>query len=220
MSTKPADTTKPDPLLVLREYRGLAPWSLRDLSVLSTAILDCSSVKPINAAATTQPNERTIRFYVGKNLVSAPQGRGTAATYNYRHLLQILFIKLRQMEGTTLGQIRTELQSETGDILERRVASALGPFVPRPVSLQFDAEGHQPSGRSGRVLGRARQRGPSSNGTAAETKASASWYRLELAPGIELSVSEGHPLYPLARDNEGLLRESLLLSLGRLSTEE
>ncbi len=49
-----------DPLYVLREYRNLAPWNLRDLSVVVGAVLDASSVTPINAAARAAPSERTI----------------------------------------------------------------------------------------------------------------------------------------------------------------
>src|SRR5438093_1158728 len=83
-----------EPLHVLREYRHLAPWNLRDLSVLVGAVLDASSITPINAAARASPSERTIRFYVTKGLVSPPEGRGTAATYSYRHFLQLLWIEL------------------------------------------------------------------------------------------------------------------------------
>ena len=38
-----------DPLVNLREYRHLAPWSLRDLASLTAAILDAGAVRPINA---------------------------------------------------------------------------------------------------------------------------------------------------------------------------
>src|SRR5512138_1103819 len=86
-----------DPLLTLREYAKLAPWNIRDLAALSAGILDASGVTPINAAAQSRPSDRTIRFYVTRHLMSAPDGRGTAATYGYRHLLQLLAIKLRQM---------------------------------------------------------------------------------------------------------------------------
>src|SRR2546426_392514 len=86
--------TQTDPLHVLREYRNLAPWNLRDLAGLVGAVLDASAITPINAAARAQPSERTIRFYVTKGLVSPPEGRGTAATYSYRHFLQLLWIKL------------------------------------------------------------------------------------------------------------------------------
>src|SRR5713101_2454370 len=91
-----------DPLATLREYHALAPWGLRDLAALAAGILDASGVVPVNAAARARPSEGTIRFYVARGLVSPPDGRGTAAVYSYRHLLQVLAIKLRQMEGATL----------------------------------------------------------------------------------------------------------------------
>src|SRR6185369_9450968 len=124
MSTASAPVS--DPLMVLREYRQLAPWSLRDLAMVSAAILEASAVRPINAAASAHPNERTIRFYVTRGLVAAPEGRGTAAVYSYRHLLQVLAIKLRQMEGGTLETMTREFAGLTGDLIERRVAGVLG----------------------------------------------------------------------------------------------
>ncbi len=124
-----------EPLHVLREYRNLAPWNLRDLASLVGAILDTSAITPINAAARAQPSERAIRFYVTKGLVSPPEGRGTAATYSYRHFLQLLWIKLRQMEGTTLATITKEMKDQTGDVLERRAAQALGPSLLVPDRL-------------------------------------------------------------------------------------
>src|SRR2546422_656754 len=127
--------TQTDPLHVLREYRNLAPWNLRDLAGLVGAVLDASAITPINAAARAQPSERTIRFYVTKGLVSPPEGRGTAATYSYRHFLQLLWIKLRQMEGGTLAAITKEMQDQTGDVLERRAAQVLGASLPLPDRL-------------------------------------------------------------------------------------
>src|SRR5881397_2960148 len=133
--------TQTDPLHVLREYRNLAPWNLRDLAALVGAVLDASAITPINAAARAQPSERTIRFYVTKGLVSPPEGRGTAATYSYRHFLQLLWIKLRQMEGTTLATIIKEMQDQTGDVLERRAAQALGASLPVPDRLALKSKG-------------------------------------------------------------------------------
>ena len=47
-----------------------------------------------------------MRFYVANGLLDRPEGAGTAATYNYRHLLQLLAIKIRQREGATLEGIK------------------------------------------------------------------------------------------------------------------
>ncbi len=144
-----------DSLQVLREYRSLAPWNLRDLAGLVGAVLDASAVTPINAAARAQPSQRTVRFYVTRGLVSPPEGRGTAATYSYRHFLQLLWIKLRQMEGGTLAAITKEMQDQTGDVLERRCAAALGASLPGPDRLPMGGRGGLPRGRSGRALRRA-----------------------------------------------------------------
>ena len=109
--------TAPEPIAVLREYRTLAPWSLRDLAAVAAAVLEASDVVPLNAAARARPTERTIRFYVTRGLVSPPEGRGTAAVYGYRHLLQVLAIKLRQMEGATLDTLSAEFAGMTGDVM-------------------------------------------------------------------------------------------------------
>src|SRR5947209_18288726 len=107
--------TQTDPLHVLREYRNLAPWNLRDLAGLVGAVLDASAITPINAAPRAHPTERTIRLYVTKGLVSPPEGRGTAATYSYRQFLQLLWIQLRQVEGTTRAGIIEEVRDQTAD---------------------------------------------------------------------------------------------------------
>ena len=182
-----------DPLLTLREYAKLAPWNIRDLAALAGAVLDASGVTPINAAAQSRPSDRTIRFYVAKQLMSAPEGRGTAATYGYRHLLQLFAIKLRQMEGTTLAAISKELAESPGDVLEKRVASALGnlPSLDR-LNLQSRVA---PRGRVRRAF---RQWGPEDNGhrapdLPAREAPAGSWFRLVLADGVELEVRTDHP---------------------------
>ncbi len=100
------------------------------MSAVASELLEAAGVSPINSAASARPSERTIRFYVTRGLVAAPEGRGTAAIYHYRHLLQVLIIKLRQMEGATLTRLADELAEMTGDIIERKVAMALGDSIP------------------------------------------------------------------------------------------
>jgi DNA-binding transcriptional MerR regulator len=179
-----------DPLLVFREYRQLAPWSLRDLATLAAAILDASGVRPINAAAAIHPNDRTIRFYVSRGLVTPPEGRGTAATYSYRHLLQVLAIKLRQMEGATLATIAKELAETTGDVLERRVAAALGPNLPLPSQLPLTGQETAPRGRSGRAIRAWLARAAPQP----DSLPSGRWIRLAVDRGLEIHLHEDHPL--------------------------
>lgn len=188
-----------DPLSTLREYRQLAPWNLRDLATLAGAILDSSGIRPINAAASTHPSERTIRFYVTRGLVTPPDGRGTAATYSYRHMLQVLSIKLRQMEGSTLEVIARELGEMTGDVLERRVAAALGSSLPSPGRLPFTSQDATPRGRAGRAL---HPWGASPLEPVAEPEAATRWSRIMVSRGVELHVRDDHPLGRLEAHQE------------------
>ncbi len=200
-----------DPLTTLREYRALAPWGLRDLAALAGGILDASGVVPVNAAARARPSERTIRFYVARGLVSPPDGRGTAAVYSYRHLLQVLAIKLRQMEGATLESMVKEFATLTGDLIERRAASALGPGLPPPGHLPLLRTPGTGRGRVGRAVMAwlAPVEGMSS--------ASSTCRRIAVAPGVEVLIDEQHPALRLNGDIAIIaeaLRQALMSVVG------
>ena len=179
-----------DPLLALREYAKLAPWNIRDLAALTGGILDASGVTPINAAAQSHPSDRTIRFYVTRRLMTPPEGRGTAATYNYRHLLQLLSIKLRQMEGATLATITKDIADSPGDVLEKRVAASLG-TLPTPDEIDFRSM-VAPRGRVARAVARHAPAADARDAAAASAPAGA-WYRLPLEDGAEISLRQDHP---------------------------
>jgi hypothetical protein len=210
--TGTAAASQADSLLALREYRQLAPWSLRDLALLTGSILQVSGVRPLNAVAASRPRERTIRFYVTRHLVAAPEGRGTAATYGYRHLLQVLAIKLRQMEGAPLETIGRELRELTGDVLERRVAAALGAGLPGPDALLSHHGGSQPRGRSGQLLQR---REISAATSPAPPTSTGSWRRIGIVDGVELHLREDHPL-ARQRGRDAEIADALRLAIGRL----
>jgi hypothetical protein len=126
--------------------------------------------------------------------VSPPDGRGTAAVYSYRHLLQVLAIKLRQMEGATLETMTREFAGLTGDLIERRVATALGPALPRPDRLPLLQSPGTGRGRVGRaVLG---WLAPVEGATAAGSICR----RIPAAPGIEVLIDEQHPAIRLNGD--------------------
>ena len=117
------------PLSLLRAHARYAPWNARGLAAHVGALVDSAGVRPTNASARANPSARAVRFYVANQLMDRPEGLGTAATYNYRHFLQLLAIKVRQREGATLESIRREFRETTGDALERRVAQALAPVL-------------------------------------------------------------------------------------------
>jgi DNA-binding transcriptional MerR regulator len=183
-----------DPLLALRDYAKLAPWNIRDLSTIAGGILDGAGVTPINSAAQSRPSDRTIRFYVTRHLMSAPDGRGTAAIYGYRHLLQLLAIKLRQMEGGTLEAIQKELAESPGDVLEKRVASTLG-NVPPPDELMADSR-NAPRGRVARMLANRIREAPGAGRIGGAGPAvpvdSGAWYRIGIGEGLEVAVRADH----------------------------
>src|ERR1700734_1252134 len=130
------------PVALLRSHATYAPWNARGLAPHAAALVDAAGVRPTNASARAVPSARAIRFYVASGLLDRPEGTGTAATYNYRHLLQLLAIKIRQREGQTLEVIKKELAGVTGDALERRVAQSLAPALTAgtPAAVAHDAE--------------------------------------------------------------------------------
>ncbi|HUX33175.1 MAG TPA: MerR family transcriptional regulator [Gemmatimonadaceae bacterium] len=117
------------PVTLLRAHARHAPWNARGLAAHATALVDAAGMRPTNASARAAPSPRAIRFYVASGLLDHPQGAGTAATYGYRHLLQLLAIKIRQREGATLEVIKQEMCDVTGDALERRVAGSIAPAL-------------------------------------------------------------------------------------------
>jgi hypothetical protein len=152
------------PVPLLRAHARHAPWNARGLAAHAAALVDSAGVKPTNASARATPSARAVRFYVANGLLDRPEGAGTAATYGYRHLLQLLAIKIRQREGQTLDAIKLEMKETTGDALERRVAASLAP------ALSLAAE---PVHRNGNPV--------------------AEWRRITIADGVELHVRSDSP---------------------------
>jgi DNA-binding transcriptional MerR regulator len=174
------------PLALLRAHSRQAPWNARGLAAHVTALVDAAGVRPTNASARAAPSARSIRFYVANGLLERPEGTGTAATYNYRHFLQLLAIKIRQREGVTLDTIKKEMKEFTGDALERRVASSLAAALGATVETRKQATDDEPS---------------------------ASWRRLPVADGVELHVRDDSPS---ARDEALMaMREAVRAALGR-----
>ncbi len=174
------------PVTLLRAHARNAPWNARGLAAHATALVDAAGVRPTNASARAAPSARAIRFYVASGLLDHPQGAGTAATYSYRHLLQLLAIKIRQREGATLEVIKQEMQGVTGDALERRVAGSLAPVL--SVGADAAVRTHD-----------------------AET--AVAWHRVVVGDGIELHVRGDSPAAD--PDALLAMREAVRGTLGR-----
>jgi DNA-binding transcriptional MerR regulator len=142
-------------------------------------------MRPTNASARAAPSARAVRFYVASGLLDRPEGAGTAATYNYRHFLQLLAIKIRQREGATLDTIKQEMKEFAGDALERRVATSLAP------ALGSGADATQQH----------------------DDEAVPAWKRVPVADGIELHVRDDVPAARDAAIVA--MREAVRAALGR-----
>ena len=173
------------PVALLRAHARHAPWNARGLAAHATSLVDAAGMRPTNASARATPTARAVRFYVASGLLDHPEGKGTAATYHYRHLLQLLAIKIRQREGQTLDVIKAEMADVTGDLLEKRVAQSLAP-----------------------ALGAGADRSVARDDDAPE-----SWRRIEVADGIELSVRHDSP--SATDDALVAIREAVRAALGR-----
>ena len=174
------------PIALLRAHARQAPWNARGLAAQVTGLVDAAGVRPTNASARAAPTARSIRFYVANGLLERPEGTGTAATYNYRHFLQLLAIKIRQREGFTLDVIKKEMKDFTGDALERRVAASLAAALGATIETRRQAT---------------------------DDEASASWRRVAVADGVELHVRDDTPA---SRDEALMaMREAVRAALGR-----
>lgn len=185
---------------------------MRDLAALAGGILDASGIVPLNAAARSRPSERTIRFYVARGLVSPPEGRGTAAVYAYRHLLQVLAVKLRQMEGATLTAIASELAGLTGDLVERRVAAALGPGLPAPDRLPLLRAPGTGRGKVGRAV-------LAWLAPVEGVQQGAACRRIAVTAGVEVLIDEQHPVLRFGGDPE-LVAEAFRRTLAALVSSQ
>lgn len=174
------------PVTLLRAHARHAPWNARGLAAHATALVDAAGMRPTNASARAAPSPRAIRFYVASGLLDHPQGAGTAATYGYRHLLQLLAIKIRQREGATLEIIKQEMRDVTGDALERRVAGSIAPALSVGADTTARTDDADPP---------------------------AAWHRVMVGDGIELHVRGDSPAAD--PDALVAMREAVRAALGR-----
>lgn len=170
---------------LLRLHSKHAPWNARGLAAHVTALVDAAGMRPTNASARAAPSARAVRFYVASGLLDRPEGAGTAATYNYRHFLQLLAIKIRQREGATLETIKKEMKEFAGDALERRVATSLAPAL---------GHGADTAARH-------------------DEEPAHSWRRVTVAEGIELHVR--NDVRAARESAVAAMREAVRAALGR-----
>ena len=173
------------PVALLRAHARHAPWNARGLAAPAPSLVAAAGRRPTNASARAAPSARSVRFYVSHGLLDRPEGTGTAATYGYRHLLQLLAIKIRQREGQRLEVIKKEMKELAGDALERRVATTLAPALATGSDVAVQHDDDRP----------------------------AVWRRLPVADGIELHVRDDSPA--ARDEALVAMREAVRAALGR-----
>lgn len=123
---------------------------------------------------------RTIRYYVQRGLLPAPEFRGKDTAYSHVHLLRLKVIK--RLQGAHLPL--DEIQSKLAGASERDLERMLGDRVDIGDAGGVDASGRGSGGRGGPY----RSPGYQDPLPPMSTPVTERWDRVRLAPGLELHV--------------------------------
>ena len=111
-----------------------ATFELDALCAEAAALLRRTGALATDARIRELPDARTVRFYQSLGLLDRPlRYEGRRALYGWRHVLQMVCVKLLQAQGLSLAQAQTALAQATTAQLEAAVREALGgPVAPEP----------------------------------------------------------------------------------------
>ena len=109
--------------------KPLGPWRDReDLKIdelvhAAAEVIPRLANRPDYGRATAIPDARTVRYYIQQGLVDRPHGSaGTAALYGYRHLLQLVAVKVLQGQYMPMDKIREAIGGLENRELEEQLA--------------------------------------------------------------------------------------------------
>src|SRR5205085_3618153 len=183
--------TMKDALEGLRQRKYLGVAELAD-----TAARVLAETGPVQERGTVSevPDERTARYYLTEGLLSsAEEKQGTASVFGYLHLLQLLAVKNLQAQHLPIRKIRELVEGRSEHDLERLLGiepkqagkhaalSYLESLLtqtrpvppPAPPAAKFSANAAQAHA----VPSTAPQ-------TTAQGRATGTWERIELEPGL------------------------------------
>lgn len=150
---------------------------------------------------------RTVRFYITEGLLPGPGSRGKAAAYRREHLARLRLIRLLVRQRLPLAEIRDVLarldDAEVDDLLAReeqrtatleQSAQATSPqaYIAALLENARAARADAASVPASQVPFRSRSPAPyrKPGGSLAQSAGQEQvWYRVELAPEVELHVS-------------------------------
>lgn len=181
----------------LGRYAGMPPLTLRDLAGLATAVVEAGPAG--ERPGRTPPTERAIRFYISRGCVDKPVGRGATASYGYRHLLQVLFVRASQEAGRNLDEVARDA-SDPDQILLGVVDRWLGGTTPPPGDLlpAFGARPAEPTPED-----------------AVPVDAPGLMRRVVIEDGCDLLVDVTHPVFRLSPARRAHLRAEVVAAIHR-----
>ncbi len=108
--------------------KPLGPWRDReDLKIdelvhAAAEVIPRLANRPDYGRATAIPDARTVRYYIQQGLVDRPHGSaGTAALYGFRHLLQLVAVKVLQGQYMPMDRIREAISGVENRELEMQL---------------------------------------------------------------------------------------------------
>jgi DNA-binding transcriptional MerR regulator len=118
-------------------------FSLEGLVTGARSTLEYLIPAPTDGRVTEYPDSRTIRYYQTIGIVHKPiRYEGRNAVYGYKHLLQVVTVKLLQSRGLSLAQIQRALLNSTTADLETALDDALAEIRPAsPAGVRLDEKG-------------------------------------------------------------------------------
>jgi DNA-binding transcriptional MerR regulator len=128
-------------------------------------------------AAEVGVSPRTVRYYVQRGLLPAPPFRGPDTVYGEEHLVRLKAIRTLQARFLPLDAIQAELQRLALDELRKLAETDATAAPPRYVPSMPLVNPHVPI--------------PTPPAVGVRPEVVARYQRWELAPGLELHVSEG-----------------------------
>jgi len=115
---------------------------------------------------------RTVRYYVQRGLLPAPRFRGPDTAYEEEHLIRLRAIRRLQGRFFPLDAIHVELARMTPD------------------AIRALAEGAEPSPLTATMAPAPAPSAPVTSSATAHGDRGSAWERWELAPGLELHLSQ------------------------------
>ena len=112
---------------LLDPYRERKEWTMDDLVHAASEVIPVVAGPQERHKVTEVPDARTVRYYIQEGLVDRPHATsGSSALYGYRHLLQLVSIKVLQSLNLPIRRIRGEIKALSNNQLAERLEAWAG----------------------------------------------------------------------------------------------